>query len=103
MDMEQSQDGPAGGEQPLPWSGRVPAEGDRRTAPRPPPGEELAAPDAQHIYRHVLEVLTDAEVPFLVGGAYAFTRYTGIERSTKDFDVFVRQTQIHTALEALAA
>jgi hypothetical protein len=26
-----------------------------------------------------------------VGGAYAFARYTGIERHTKDFDVFIRR------------
>jgi len=48
--------------------------------------EELA------FYRHSLKVLTDAGVPHLVGGAYAFARYTGIERHTKDFDVFIRQT-----------
>ena len=33
-------------------------------------------------------------MPFLVGGAYAFARYTGIERHTKDFDVFVRAARL---------
>jgi hypothetical protein len=42
-------------------------------------------------YRHALRILTDAGVPHLVGGAYAFARYTGIERHTKDFDVFLRR------------
>lgn len=42
-------------------------------------------------YRHALTILKDAGVPHLVGGAYAFARYTGIERHTKDFDVFIRQ------------
>jgi hypothetical protein len=38
-----------------------------------------------------MAILRDAEVPHLVGGAYAFARYTGIERHTKDFDIFIRQ------------
>ena len=41
-------------------------------------------------YRDALKVMKDAGVPALVGGAYAFARYTGIERHTKDFDVFIR-------------
>ena len=36
-------------------------------------------------------------MPFLVGGAYAFARYTGIERHTKDFDVFIRREDFRTA------
>ena len=42
-------------------------------------------------YRHALSILTSAGIPHLVGGAYAFARYTGIERHTKDFDVFIRR------------
>lgn len=42
-------------------------------------------------YRHALAILRDADIPHLVGGAYAYARYTGIERHTKDFDVFIRQ------------
>jgi len=42
-------------------------------------------------YRHALAILKDAEIPHLVGGAYAYARYTGIERHTKDFDVFIRR------------
>jgi len=40
-------------------------------------------------YRHALSILKDAGIPHLVGGAYAFARYTGIERHTKDFDIFI--------------
>ena len=47
--------------------------------------------------------LRDAGVPFLVGGAYASERYTGLERHTKDFDVFVRPRDRDPALGALAA
>ena len=82
-------------------TGRVPVEGDRRTAPRRPRGEDLSAPVAQEVYQRFLRVLCAGDVEFLVGGAYAFTRYTGIERSTKDFDVFVRSTEIDRALDVL--
>lgn len=48
-------------------------------------------------YRHALSILKNAEVPHLVGGAYAFARYTGIERHTKDFDVFIRKDDYQRA------
>jgi hypothetical protein len=47
--------------------------------------------------------LQRSEVPFLVGGAYAFERYTGIARHTKDLDVFVRADDCPRALAALEA
>ena len=37
-----------------------------------------------------------------MGGAYAFARYTGIERHTKDFDIFCRQTDVDSILAVLA-
>src|SRR6266545_4662741 len=46
-------------------------------------------PSAKEFYCHTLSVFEKAELPVLIGGAYAFGRYTGIERHTKDFDVFV--------------
>src|ERR1700757_220725 len=42
-------------------------------------------------YRDALGRLDDAGIDYLVGGAYAFARYTGIERHTKDFDIFIRR------------
>jgi hypothetical protein len=42
-------------------------------------------------------------VPFLVGGAYALSRYTGIFRDTKDLDVFVRPRDAKAALDCLTA
>ena len=52
-------------------------------------------------YRSVMSRLADAEVPFLVGGAYALAYYTTLQRNTKDFDLFVRKTDIERALAAL--
>jgi hypothetical protein len=51
-------------------------------------------------YRKALRVMSDAGVPALVGGAYAFARYTGIERHTKDFDVFIRREDFQRCAEA---
>ena len=45
---------------------------------------------APGVPRRSRRACAEAGLPFLVGGAYAFARYTGIERFTKDFDVFVR-------------
>src|ERR1043166_8776451 len=47
--------------------------------------------DNIRFYRHALSILSKAGIPHLVGGAYAFARYTGIERHTKDFDIFIRR------------
>jgi hypothetical protein len=74
---------------------------ERRQRPRRPRREDLASPAAQAFYRKVMDTLQAAGIDFLVGGAYAFTPYTGIDRSTKDFDLFVHAEQIHDALRAL--
>jgi hypothetical protein len=42
-------------------------------------------------YRRALSIMNEQNLPYLVGGAYAFARYTGIERHTKDFDIFVKR------------
>jgi hypothetical protein len=54
-------------------------------------------------YRHVLETLHAAGLPFLVGGAYAFSACTGISRDTKDLDLFIRREDLPAATEALRA
>ena len=48
-----------------------------------------------------IEVLMDANVPFVVGGAYAYCTYTGIYRDTKDLDLFPRKRDALRALETL--
>lgn len=52
-------------------------------------------------YVNTIRTLQAAQVPFLVGGAYAFQRYTGVTRHTKDLDLFVRPGDIERALAAL--
>jgi len=46
---------------------------------------------SRDFYRDALGRLDRAGIDYLVGGAYAFARYTGIERHTKDFDIFIRR------------
>ena len=46
---------------------------------------------SREFYRDAMTLMNDSRLPFLVGGAYAFAGYTGIERHTKDFDVFIRR------------
>lgn len=51
-------------------------------------------------YRDALDLLTRARLPFLVGGAFAFVHQTGIDKSTKDLDIFVRPADVPRVLEA---
>jgi hypothetical protein len=60
-------------------------------------------PETRAFYCRTIEQLKTAGVPFLVGGAFALYPYTGIERNTKDFDIFVKEADRDRALEALAA
>ena len=62
---------------------------------------EASAQDTNDFYRRTLHVLSDAAVPFLVGGSHAFLEYTGIVRNTKDFDLFLRRSDVERAMEAL--
>ncbi|HXG05628.1 MAG TPA: nucleotidyltransferase [Candidatus Binatia bacterium] len=55
---------------------------------------------AAAFYRRALGALAEAGIPFLVGGAYALERYTGIVRDTKDLDIFVRPEDCEGVLRA---
>jgi hypothetical protein len=58
-------------------------------------------PKSAALYRNALTALQDSGIPFLVGGAYALGSYCGIERHTKDFDVFVRERDCPALLRFL--
>jgi predicted nucleotidyltransferase len=53
--------------------------------------EEEVLPGTAAFYRAVLRTLNEGQVPFLVGGAFAHACFTGIRRSTKDLDLFIRR------------
>ena len=59
--------------------------------------------DTNTFYRRTMHILSEAQVPFLVGGSHAFLHYTGIVRNTKDFDLFVRPADRDRALKELEA
>jgi hypothetical protein len=82
---------------------------NKRSVPHKPnsktPSEidrDMAARYTRRFYRDVLTSLERANVPALVGGAFAFSHFTGIQRPTKDFDLFVRRDHIERALDTLA-
>ena len=58
-------------------------------------------PEERDFYCQTLAAFANDRLDILVGGAYAFGRYTGIERHTKDFDVFVRESDFYQTLRAL--
>lgn len=59
-------------------------------------------PDTLAFYRHVLETLNRASAPYLVGGAYALSHYTGVSRHTKDFDLFITRADYDRIGEVLS-
>lgn len=65
------------------------------------PAQELSQ-ETIDFYRRAMETLEQAGIPFLVGGAYAYARYTGVIRHTKDFDVFIHPRDFDRSLDAFA-
>ena len=57
----------------------------------------------QTFYIKVIETLTRAQIPFLVGGGFAFASYTGIARATKDLDLLVSPEDFSRTMEACSA
>jgi hypothetical protein len=66
------------------------------------PTQSLVETPSRLFYRDAMEVLTRAQVPFLVGGAFAFIHQAGIDKSTKDLDIFARPSDVQRLLEACA-
>jgi hypothetical protein len=64
------------------------------------PTHSMVETPSRAFYREAMEVLSRAGVPFLVGGTFAFIHQSGIDRSTKDLDLFVRPGDVQRLLEA---
>jgi hypothetical protein len=56
---------------------------------------------ASEFYKRVIELLQRNNIDFLVGGAFAFVRYTGIGKDTKDLDLFIRRSDWQRVTDAL--
>lgn len=69
----------------------------------PPAKQDELEATILDFYRQGVRALTEAGIPFLVGGAFALRYYTGIIRHTKDLDFFVRPEDYPRVLEQFAA
>ncbi len=49
-----------------------------------------------------LSTLKNAEIPYVVAGAYGLHVYTGVYRVTKDLDIFLRRQDVERSLEVLS-
>lgn len=71
--------------------------------PLAPSLEDEVAPATADFYRRALRVLADAGIPFLVGGAFSHACFTGIRRSTKDLDLFIKRTDYERIAQLMHA
>ena len=67
---------------------------------------QLATPGVQPLrgardefFIDVLTRLSHSTIPFLVGGAFGMARYVGVEKDTKDLDVFVLPADVERVLD----
>jgi hypothetical protein len=65
--------------------------------------EDGLEPRLYNFYSAALSALQQAQIPFLVGGAYALACHTGVVRHTKDVDIFTRPEDCQRALEVFSA
>jgi hypothetical protein len=56
---------------------------------------------SDRLHRGSVVALQDADIPFLIGGAYVLEVYAGVSRQTKDFDLYLRPRHVDLALAAL--
>lgn len=63
------------------------------TAAVPVPGHSVST-----FYVDALRLLEDAKIPFLIGGAFAQSRYTNRDRDTKDLDIVIRREDVPRTL-----
>ncbi|QCR23124.1 nucleotidyltransferase [Pontibacter sp. SGAir0037] len=66
------------------------------------PKDDKDKAKAHKFYKSALTLLLKAEIPFLVGGGFALKLYTGIERDTKDLDIFCKSGDCPSILKLLS-
>jgi hypothetical protein len=70
-------------------------------APAGSPARDKTLVGATAFFRHVMQTLDASGLPFLVGGGFAFTSFTGIRRQVKDLDLFIRPLDHRRVEDAL--
>jgi hypothetical protein len=73
---------------------------DRLRLPFPTYESAHFDPELEAVYGTAIDILDRAKVPFLLAGAFALNVYTGIWRSTKDLDFFLRRSDLQAAFDA---
>jgi hypothetical protein len=58
--------------------------------------------EEREIYKIALRTLNQADIPYVVAGAYAIYEHTGIYRETKDLDIFLQPEYIIPAARVLS-
>jgi hypothetical protein len=53
------------------------------------------------VFRRAIQALNEAEIPFVIAGAFAVHYYTGLWRFTKDLDLFLKPASALPALDCL--
>jgi hypothetical protein len=67
------------------------------------PGDgKILSDKTRSFYLRTLATLNAAEVPYVLGGAYSLEYLAGVERHTKDLDIFVRPADRDRTLAVLA-
>jgi hypothetical protein len=59
-------------------------------------------PKIRDFYQRSLRLMKGSGIPFLLGGAYALARYTGVVRHTKDLDLFVKPADVERTMAHFA-
>lgn len=57
--------------------------------------------EAEQFYQEILSLLLKAKIPFLLGGTYALSHYTDLQRETKDLDIFCKAGDFQRILALL--
>lgn len=58
---------------------------------------------AESFYQQSFKILNKSKIPYMVGGTFAVTAYIGIQRPTKDMDIFAKAGDYPKILELFAA
>ncbi len=58
--------------------------------------------EEKEVFRSALRALNEAEIPYVIGGAFALYHYTGIWRFTKDMDIFTLPEHVARTMNCLA-
>src|SRR6185369_14317786 len=61
------------------------------------------ADPAAKFYQDILCRMDRLRIPYVIGGAIAFSHYSKVPRDTKDVDIFVKRADCPRVLDAFAA